>query len=161
MKYEGCYEHSQNNSCTIAFPTMTFNADIKNEIEFIVQKPDSDHSIAPSFDETTATLYAKNTTTIDFDRPTHASILQVHITSTLKGKGATLTLTRSTPNSIGYDLTSPKDTPIPPQGQKVVPLGITIVPPGLYDRIAPRSSLALNHYIDVAGGSLIQTIVVK
>ena len=59
MKHEGCYEHSQNNSCTIAFPHTTIKADIKDEIEFSVKKPESDHSIAPSFDEAIALLYTQ------------------------------------------------------------------------------------------------------
>ena len=153
MKFEGCYEHSQNNACTIAFPTTTINAEVKNEIEFTVRKPDSDHSIQPSFDEATAKLYSSKTTTINFQRPTHASTLQVHITSTLKGKGKTFIPTQATPEAIGYDLKSPKATSIPPQGRKAVPLGIAIAtPPGLCGRITPRSGLALHHNINVAGG---------
>ena len=118
MKYEGCYKHSQHNQCTIAFPTMSFNADIHNEIEFMVKKPVSDHSIPPSFDEATATLYSKNTTTIQFDRPANSTNLQVHITSTLKGKGSTYIPSRSTPQSIGYDLKSAKNNFNPPTWTK-------------------------------------------
>ena len=120
----------------------------------MVQKPKSDHSIKPSFDEATAKLYCPTAQTINFQRPTHASTLQVHITSTLKGKGTTHIPTRATPDSIGYDLKSPKATSIPPpQGRKAVPLGIAIaIPTGLYGRIAPRSGMALHQHIDVAGG---------
>lgn len=61
MHYAGCFEHSQNNTCTIAFTTTTTEAENKEEIEFTVIEPITDHFVAPSVDEATST-YTKRTT---------------------------------------------------------------------------------------------------
>lgn len=46
-----------------------------------------------------------------------------------------------------------EDTVIPARGRKLVKTGIAIhTPPGTYGRVAPRSGLAVNHFIDVGAG---------
>jgi len=55
--------------------------------------------------------------------------------------------------AAGYDLSSAEDIVIPAHSQRVVPTGLSIaVPVGCYGRIAPRSGLAVKHFIDVGAG---------
>jgi deoxyuridine 5'-triphosphate nucleotidohydrolase len=61
-------------------------------------------------------------------------------------------LSRATASSAGLDLRAISDQVIPARQRQLVQTGIAIeCPPGTYARIAPRSSLALDH-IDVAAG---------
>jgi deoxyuridine 5'-triphosphate nucleotidohydrolase len=61
--------------------------------------------------------------------------------------------TRGTELAAGYDLSSAQDLVIPSRGQALVRTDISLaVPAGTYGRIAPRSSLALKHGIDVGAG---------
>ncbi|KAH3744937.1 deoxyuridine triphosphatase [Pelomyxa schiedti] len=67
-------------------------------------------------------------------------------------ENATLPM-RATPNACGYDLYSAAPIVIPAMGRVLVPTDIAVaIPSGHYGRIAPRSSLALNHGIDVGAG---------
>lgn len=60
---------------------------------------------------------------------------------------------RGTEYSAGYDLSSCEDMVIEPHGKVLVPTGLSIaIPKGHYARIAPRSSLAWKHFIDVGAG---------
>ena len=151
MKVQGCSEHSEANTCTIAYPTFTIKASTKHEIEFIATIP-SDTTKPPDFD---------SNQTIDNIKPANIPYYfkadqqhpNIKISSTFKTKPIKNIPTRSTPDSIGYDLFSSTNTSIPPNSRKSVGLGFSIaIPQGLYGRIAPRSGLALNHNIDVAGG---------
>jgi dUTP diphosphatase len=55
--------------------------------------------------------------------------------------------------AAGMDLYADKELTIDPNGKALVPLNISIkVPWGYYGRIAPRSSLAYKHHIDVGAG---------
>lgn len=60
------------------------------------------------------------------------------------------------PNTIddaGYDLHSCHDTIIEAGGKGLVKTGLSFeIPRGLYGRIAPRSSVAWKHHIDVGAG---------
>lgn len=61
--------------------------------------------------------------------------------------------TRGSDRSAGYDLYSTSNVIIEPQGKALIPIGLTIaLPKGTYGRIAPRSGLAVNHFIDVGAG---------
>ncbi|XP_048337939.1 deoxyuridine 5'-triphosphate nucleotidohydrolase, mitochondrial [Sphaerodactylus townsendi] len=60
---------------------------------------------------------------------------------------------RGSSRAAGYDLYSAYDCEIPPLGKAVVKTDIQIsVPSGCYGRVAPRSGLAANHFIDVGAG---------
>ncbi|XP_025028821.1 deoxyuridine 5'-triphosphate nucleotidohydrolase, mitochondrial isoform X2 [Python bivittatus] len=55
--------------------------------------------------------------------------------------------------AAGYDLYSAYECEIPALGKAVVKTDIQIaLPTGCYGRIAPRSGLAVNHFIDVGAG---------
>ncbi|KAI9205199.1 dUTPase-like protein [Polychytrium aggregatum] len=60
---------------------------------------------------------------------------------------------RGSPGAAGYDLYSAASMSIPPRSRAVVPTDIAIaLPPGTYGRVAPRSGLAVKHFIDVGAG---------
>lgn len=60
---------------------------------------------------------------------------------------------RATAQSAGYDLCSAVDVTIPAKGKAVVPTDLAIaVPEGTYGRVAPRSGLAVKHFIDTGAG---------
>lgn len=60
---------------------------------------------------------------------------------------------RGSKHAAGYDLFSSVDTVIPAKGKAIVPTGISIsIPLGTYARVAPRSGLAVKHFIDVGAG---------
>ncbi|KAI8606683.1 dUTPase-like protein [Dissophora ornata] len=61
--------------------------------------------------------------------------------------------TRGSKHAAGFDLYSAKAMTIPAHSQGVVPTDISIaVPEGTYGRVAPRSGLAVKHFIDVGAG---------
>ena len=60
---------------------------------------------------------------------------------------------RASAGAAGYDLASVEDASVPARGRKLIKTGLKIaVPDGTYGRIAPRSSLALKHFVDVGAG---------
>ncbi|KAI9140917.1 dUTPase-like protein [Paraphysoderma sedebokerense] len=60
---------------------------------------------------------------------------------------------RGSSKAAGYDLCSAATVTIPARGRAVVPTDLSIaVPPGTYGRVAPRSGLAVKHFIDVGAG---------
>uniref|UniRef100_A0A8D0EAA3 Deoxyuridine 5'-triphosphate nucleotidohydrolase n=1 Tax=Salvator merianae TaxID=96440 RepID=A0A8D0EAA3_SALMN len=60
---------------------------------------------------------------------------------------------RGSSRAAGYDLYSAYDCEIPASGKAVVKTDIQIaLPAGCYGRVAPRSGLAANHFIDVGAG---------
>ncbi|KAI9305944.1 dUTPase-like protein [Cunninghamella echinulata] len=61
--------------------------------------------------------------------------------------------TRGSSQAAGYDLYSSADIIVPAQGKIIVPTDISIaVPEGCYGRVAPRSGLAVKHFIDTGAG---------
>ncbi|RIB24184.1 deoxyuridine 5'-triphosphate nucleotidohydrolase [Gigaspora rosea] len=55
--------------------------------------------------------------------------------------------------AAGYDLYSAVEMVVPAKGKALVPTEISIaLPEGTYGRVAPRSSLALNHFLDCGAG---------
>ncbi|KAK3826818.1 MAG: dUTP diphosphatase [Linnemannia elongata] len=61
--------------------------------------------------------------------------------------------TRGSKHAAGFDLYSAKSMTIPAQSQGIVPTDISIaVPEGTYGRVAPRSGLAVKHFVDVGAG---------
>lgn len=60
---------------------------------------------------------------------------------------------RQSAGSAGYDLASAEDTVVPPKGKKLIDTGLSIAVEKLcYGRIAPRSGLAKDYFIDVGAG---------
>lgn len=60
---------------------------------------------------------------------------------------------RGSEQAAGYDLASARDCTVPARGLAIVDTDVSItVPPGTYGRIAPRSGLAVRHFIDVGAG---------
>ncbi|ORX78238.1 deoxyuridine 5'-triphosphate nucleotidohydrolase [Anaeromyces robustus] len=60
---------------------------------------------------------------------------------------------RETEGSAGMDLRSAYDEIIPPNSRKLVKTDLAIrVPKDCYGRVAPRSGLAIKHFIDVGAG---------
>lgn len=56
-------------------------------------------------------------------------------------------------NAAGYDLRSPCDHVVPPCGKTLIQTDLTFqIPSHTYGRIAPRSGLAYNYFINVGGG---------
>uniref|UniRef100_A0A8C6T7W0 Deoxyuridine 5'-triphosphate nucleotidohydrolase n=1 Tax=Neogobius melanostomus TaxID=47308 RepID=A0A8C6T7W0_9GOBI len=63
------------------------------------------------------------------------------------------TPTRGSVKAAGYDLYSAYDYIVGPMDKAIVKTDIQIaVPPGHYGRVAPRSGLAVKHFIDVGAG---------
>nr|XP_044988826.1 deoxyuridine 5'-triphosphate nucleotidohydrolase, mitochondrial-like [Jaculus jaculus] len=61
--------------------------------------------------------------------------------------------TRGSARAAGCDLYSAYDYTVPPMEKAIVKTDIQIaVPPGCYGRVAPRSGLAVKHFIDVGAG---------
>ena len=60
---------------------------------------------------------------------------------------------RSGPGAIGYDIFAPREVYVSAGEHILIPVDISItLPPGTYGRVAPRSGLALEHFLDVGGG---------
>ena len=60
---------------------------------------------------------------------------------------------RGTAGAAGYDLAAAQAAVVPAHGKVLVKTGLSMaLPPGCYDRIAPRSGLALKYFIDVGAG---------
>nr|3SO2_A Chain A, Chlorella dUTPase [Chlorella variabilis] len=60
---------------------------------------------------------------------------------------------RGSAGAAGFDLASCEDTEVPARGRAVVKTGLQIaIPPGTYARVAPRSGLAVKHFIDTGAG---------
>ena len=60
---------------------------------------------------------------------------------------------RSSSGAAGYDLASAENVIVPAGNRKVVKTDVSIAcPPGTYGRVAPRSGLAVKHFINVGAG---------
>lgn len=61
--------------------------------------------------------------------------------------------TRGSPGAAGYDLSSAYDDVVPAHGKAIIKTDLSIaIPHGTYARIAPRSGLAVKHFIDTGAG---------
>lgn len=59
---------------------------------------------------------------------------------------------RGSQMAAGYDLKSAEDGIVPAKDRALINIGLRIqLPRGCYGRIAPRSGLAVNNFIDVGG----------
>ncbi|CAI9736088.1 5' [Octopus vulgaris] len=65
--------------------------------------------------------------------------------------------TRGSPQAAGYDLYSAYEYTVPSKGKLLAKTDLQIaLPEGCYGRVAPRSGLALKHFIDVGAGVIDQ-----
>ena len=139
MALQGYYTLYENTTCPVAYPTFTFEADTCHDITFTATLP-TESPDKPDFDNSQASVNIGM-----YQNPFHFQHhhdTTINISSTYKTKAIKYVPTRSTPDSIGYDLRSAVSTSIPPNSRKPISLGFTIaIPPGLYGRIAPRSGL--------------------
>jgi deoxyuridine 5'-triphosphate nucleotidohydrolase len=149
MKLQGCYMHCEQDTCTVAFPTFTITANTGHEIKIFPTKPPP--STTPTFTTTNAEHnHVPAQIPFIFNDNTPSTI---SIKSAFKTKPIKYIPKRATTDSIGFDVYSPTNTSIPPNSRKLIPLGFHLaIPPGLYGRLAPRSSLAAKHHVDVAAG---------
>lgn len=61
--------------------------------------------------------------------------------------------TKGSKHSAGYDLYSSTDIWIPAKSKKLIPTDISInLPESTYGRVAPRSGLAVKHFLDIGAG---------
>ena len=61
--------------------------------------------------------------------------------------------TKGSKQAAGFDLVSAHDVTVPPRGKALAKTDIAMaIPEGCYGRIAPRSSLAWKHHIDIGAG---------
>jgi deoxyuridine 5'-triphosphate nucleotidohydrolase len=172
MKSTGCYFHAAAQSTVLAFPTFCISPRVSHEIDMLILP--SPHSSLPlSFDEATATqnqitqpskLFKRkpdpSSQTIKLLSPRvkkylpHRSDHQHYIESVHVKKllpQATLPK-RATAGSIGYDVRSITSMTILPGKIAKIPTGLaTALPQGMYIRIAPRSSMSIQHVTVEAG----------
>ena len=64
--------------------------------------------------------------------------------------------------AVGYDLCAANNCVIPSWGKGTMEIGLAVsFPLGTYARIAPRSGLAIRHFINIGAGVKIQIIGVR
>jgi dUTP pyrophosphatase len=60
---------------------------------------------------------------------------------------------RGSERAASYDISSVEEAEIPPKGKYLFSTGLSMaIPTGHYGRVAPRSGLAVKHFIDVGAG---------
>ena len=123
MSYLGCYEHSESNTCSLAYPTFVIDATISQEITFTAHTPIRP-ALPLSFDDSTAQIPI--TTQKIPHHFQHSPSSTVQISSTIKTKPIKYIPSRATDGSIGYDLRSVVNTTINPHSRKTIGLGFNI-----------------------------------
>ena len=150
VKYQGYHFHAENNTCTLAFPNFIIEPKMDPEIMVLIKKATQSTNLA--FDETVVEL-AK-------EAPTATSLvakqtyMQPEFTTDQKAKFAkevTFQLchehaslpSRSSPDAIGYGITSIHSMMINPGNIVKIHTGLSCaIPTGMYGRLACHSSLA-------------------
>lgn len=164
-KYQGCYFHAENNEAVLAFPSFVLHPSTNDEIQVMFRTNNKNHSSTLHFDQHSAieSRLSKGTDKLHHHlhvfpksmQPYLPTDKQVQFQQTIQIQKLVpnaIIPKRSTKGSIGYDVASIQDSTIPPGEVRKIPTGLaTAIPQGLYLRIAPRSSLALQH-ITVEGG---------
>jgi deoxyuridine 5'-triphosphate nucleotidohydrolase len=165
VKYQGCYFHAESNQATLAYPSFVIYPSTKDEIQVLFKPAYCSDSTTLHFNQQTA-LECKQKSTKDqiteslhmFPKsmqpylPKHQQVNFQQTVYVQKLVPTATIPTQGTKHSIGYDVTSVMDIQIEPGEIRKVPTGLsTSLPKGLYLRIAPRSSLALQH-LTVEGG---------
>ena len=134
VELAGNYVHIENTQTIIAFPTFIATVPIQKEIYLQVCK------------QTEITTPCAKATTYKQPPPQHIPFVKMNTNAKYPIK--------SSPNSAGYDLFNTHDVTIAPGERMKISTGIKIqIPTHHYGRIAPSSSLAIQHHnIDVAAG---------
>ena len=158
MKWVGNYFHAESNTATLAFPNFCVDMDTTHEIGAIIHQSNN----KPSFDESTATPTPTNKTRkslrlvssnvpLFVPNPSPTSVPTTTVQIQLLSPNASIPKC-GTPGCAGYDVTTTTKHVIPPNSIAKVPLGFSLaMPPTVYARIAPCSSLSLQH-ISIEGG---------
>jgi hypothetical protein len=164
-KYQGCYFHAANKKAILVFPSFVLYPSTQDEIQ-VLFKPNAQASSSTShFDQHSALECSNSNSKTRITHHLHVfpksmkpylpADKQVHFQQTIhiqKLVPHAKVPKRGTKDSIGYNVASITDITIPPGQISKVPTGLaTAIPKGLYLRIAPRSSLALQH-LTVEGG---------
>lgn len=106
--------------------------------------------------EANGDIIAATTTTTTMPHPSTKSVPRDEYPTTLRIKKLSehgRAPERGSTEAAGYDLFSASDLVIPPGDKAVVPTDISLaIPSGYYGRVAPRSGLAVKHFIDVGAG---------
>jgi len=148
MKHQGCYFHAEHNKSYLAFPTFIIPIQTTPEMQ-VTATPVQVTTPASSihYDEETATVTTSTKYTARIARADDGSTItsattthNVHLT--LNHPEATIPQ-RSTPGSVGYDVTSTETVALKFGETIKISTGLTCTTtPGTYIRIAPRSSLS-------------------
>eukprot|EP00957_Ditylum_brightwellii_P142538 10859564-Ditylum_brightwellii.AAC.1 len=150
MSIQGCSQHVDE-EYILAFYTFTITADVLNEITFNLVSPSTNEKA--DFNEASNTKIPQPYTGTNLYTNNHKHKYIVQVKSTLARKKHKFLPTCTTPQSAGFDIHAIANTSIPPNSQKAIPTGLSMaIPQGIYGRIAPRSSLATKHHIDVGAG---------
>ena len=159
-RYQGCYFHAENNTCTLAFPNFILQPQMDPEIMVKITKCSSTDTL--HFDEGSAPLSPDESITstakvankrylLDEFTPQQKEPFIKTVKFQLRTETARLPQ-QGTPNSIGFDIACDKPTKVPRGKTVKISTGLTCsIPMGLYGRIASRSSLALKG-LNVQGG---------
>jgi deoxyuridine 5'-triphosphate nucleotidohydrolase len=169
MKNQGCYFHAESQKCQLAFPSFIVSPRVDDEIEVII-KPTTISTVKYDFneDQTTKLAIANPVSTLI----TYPDISTFNVLSANKQpylpKSSYPSYTeciaikkllpsaqipsQATKGSIGFDVTAITPTTINPGEIASIPTGLaTALPQGMYIRIAPRSSMSLQH-LTIEGG---------
>jgi dUTP pyrophosphatase len=166
-RYQGCSFFAEAQHTSIAFPSFIIYPRVTEEIDVFMMKPSDDAVVA--FDEQSqveipitnerSTMVDKSTSNINMIASTRIPYLEPHqyhqFQETVVFKklvSHASTPKQATKRLIGFDVTSMDNILITPGEIEKVPTGLCMeMPSGMYCRIAPRSSLSLQH-ITVEGG---------
>jgi hypothetical protein len=159
MHYKGNYFHAENDFATLAYPTFTVPLSHTNEIKTTLTPLTTKYY---DFDELSAatveTSSQHNPAHLVSSRvaeylPTsqeHSAYIETFQVKTLS-PNAQIPV-QATPGSAGFNVTTMQDITLLPGEIKKAATGLSMsIPKTLYLRIAPRSSLALQH-ITIEGG---------
>jgi dUTP pyrophosphatase len=150
MMYQGCFFHAENDTVTLAYPSVIIHTKTSPEFTMNIQ-PAKHLSLPFAFNEATA-IFSSNSDRQKYkiinkakakciskrDHLSHSATVQVKklISHAQLPK-------RAAEGSSGFDVTSAHDIQLSPQTITKVHTGLAIqVPKGHYLRIAPKSSLS-------------------
>jgi hypothetical protein len=167
-KYQGCYFHAVNKQAVLAFPSFVLYPSTQDEIQVLFKPNTQDSSSTSHFDQHSAIECQQSNINERITHHLHVfpksmkpylpADKQVQFQKTIhiqKLVPNAKVPKQGTKDSIGYHVASITDITIPPGKICKVPTRLaTAIPKGLYLRIVPHSSLALQH-LTVEGGGVV------